>query len=63
MYLSDVIAKRNGQKLSYLKNFGTGWGMIQDGDSLVFIDNHDNQRGHGTFNLFCLNNVCMNEFY
>jgi len=47
MYLSDVIAKRNGQKLCYLKNFGTGWGMIQDGDSLVFIDNHDNQRGHG----------------
>ena len=27
MYLSDVIAKRNGQKLCYLKNFGTGWGM------------------------------------
>ena len=21
--------------------------MIADGDSLVFIDNHDNQRGHG----------------
>ena len=51
MYLSDVIAKRNGQKLSYLKNFGTGWGMIQDGDSLVFIDNHDNQRGPGIVNF------------
>lgn len=57
-HLSDCVAKLSGQKISYLKNFGTGWGMIQDGDSLVFIDNHDNQRGHGKFNFcFCLNNV------
>ncbi len=33
--------------MSFLKNFGTGWGMIPDGDSLAFVDNHDNQRGHG----------------
>jgi len=47
MHLSDVIMHRNGQKMAYLKNFGTGWGFISDYDSLAFIDNHDNQRGHG----------------
>ena len=26
---------------------GEGWGMLKDGDALVFVDNHDNQRGHG----------------
>jgi len=45
--LSEVILKNNGQKLSYLKNFGEGWGFISGGDSLAFVDNHDNQRGHG----------------
>lgn len=34
--------------LSHLKNFGEAWGhMLKSGDSLNFIDNHDNQRGHG----------------
>jgi alpha-amylase len=33
--------------MAYLKNFGVGWGFIPDGDSLAFLDNHDNQRGHG----------------
>lgn len=33
--------------MSYLKNFGLGWGFIPDGDAMAFIDNHDNQRGHG----------------
>lgn len=33
--------------MAYLKNFGEGWGFITGGDSLAFIDNHDNQRGHG----------------
>lgn len=47
MHLSDVVSRRNNQKMSYLKNFGTGWGFIPDGDSLAFLDNHDNQRGHG----------------
>jgi alpha-amylase len=47
MHLSDVVAKRNNQRLAYLKNFGTGWGFIPGDDSLAFVDNHDNQRGHG----------------
>ena len=45
--LSEVVLKHNGQKMSYLKNFGTGWGFISGEDSLAFVDNHDNQRGHG----------------
>lgn len=46
-FLSEVVLKKNGQKMIYLKNFGTGWGMIPSDDSVAFIDNHDNQRGHG----------------
>ncbi|ODM96628.1 Pancreatic alpha-amylase [Orchesella cincta] len=30
-----------------ISNFGEGWGMYPGGNSLAFIDNHDNQRGHG----------------
>ena len=33
--------------MKYLKNWGTGWGMWATGDVVNFIDNHDNQRGHG----------------
>ena len=45
--LGEVIQKMNGQKLSYLKNFGEGWGLMSAMNALVFVDNHDNQRGHG----------------
>jgi hypothetical protein len=31
----------------YLKNWGAAWGMPASTDAVVFIDNHDNQRGHG----------------
>ena len=24
-----------------------GWGMLKPEDAFVFVDNHDNQRGHG----------------
>jgi alpha-amylase len=37
---------RNG-KLSWLSNFGEGWGMLPSSSAIVFVDNHDNQRGHG----------------
>ena len=43
--LSDVFHKKTA--LKYLVNWGVGWGMMPDGNALVFIDNHDNQRGHG----------------
>lgn len=37
---------RNGQ-LSWLSNFGEGWGFMPSYQAVVFVDNHDNQRGHG----------------
>uniref|UniRef100_A0A3B1IL04 Alpha-amylase n=1 Tax=Astyanax mexicanus TaxID=7994 RepID=A0A3B1IL04_ASTMX len=45
--LGTVMRKWNGEKLSYLKNWGEGWGMMASDKALVFVDNHDNQRGHG----------------
>jgi alpha-amylase len=33
--------------MSYLKNFGTGWAFLSGNDVITFVDNHDNQRGHG----------------
>ncbi|XP_053549744.1 pancreatic alpha-amylase [Bombina bombina] len=45
--LGTVIRKWNGEKLSYLKNWGEGWGFMPNDRALVFVDNHDNQRGHG----------------
>uniref|UniRef100_A0A1W7RB82 Alpha-amylase n=1 Tax=Hadrurus spadix TaxID=141984 RepID=A0A1W7RB82_9SCOR len=46
-HLGDVIRKNYNQRLKYLKNFGEEWGMVSGHDALTFIDNHDNQRGHG----------------
>lgn len=39
--------KKSQTALKHLKNFGADWGMLSDGDAFVFVDNHDNQRGHG----------------
>ncbi|GFN77719.1 alpha-amylase [Plakobranchus ocellatus] len=33
--------------MKWLNNFGAAWGMWSSGDVVNFIDNHDNQRGHG----------------
>ncbi|KAJ4434150.1 hypothetical protein ANN_16470 [Periplaneta americana] len=40
-------AFRGNNPIKYLVNFGPGWGFLPDGDAFVFVDNHDNQRGHG----------------
>ncbi|XP_043941939.1 pancreatic alpha-amylase-like [Protopterus annectens] len=45
--LGYIIRRWNGEKLSYLKNWGEGWGFMASGKALVFVDNHDTQRGHG----------------
>lgn len=45
--LGTVIRKWNGEKMAYLKNWGEGWGFVPSDKALVFVDNHDNQRGHG----------------
>ncbi|CAG0907600.1 unnamed protein product, partial [Cyprideis torosa] len=41
-------AWRKGLALQDLENFGEEWGMQPGGDVVVFVDNHDNQRGHLT---------------
>lgn len=33
--------------LASLSNFGEGWGFLPSSSAVVFVDNHDNQRGHG----------------
>ncbi|QJR81546.1 alpha-amylase [Alteromonas pelagimontana] len=37
---------RNGS-LAWLSNFGEAWGFMPSYQAVVFVDNHDNQRGHG----------------
>jgi len=37
---------RNGQ-LAWMSNFGEAWGFLPSSSAVVFVDNHDNQRGHG----------------
>ena len=43
--LAQVFRRQNQAK--YLKNWGAAWGMPASTDVVVFIDNHDNQRGQG----------------
>ena len=39
---------RGNDRLAYLQNWGPDWGFIPNSeDAFVFVDNHDNQRGHG----------------
>ena len=37
---------KNG-KLAWLSTFGEAWGFMASSSAVVFVDNHDNQRGHG----------------
>eukprot|EP00928_Gymnodinium_smaydae_P021467 TRINITY_DN18375_c0_g1_i1.p1 TRINITY_DN18375_c0_g1~~TRINITY_DN18375_c0_g1_i1.p1 ORF type:complete len:534 (+),score=78.59 TRINITY_DN18375_c0_g1_i1:50-1651(+) len=32
-------------KMEYLQSFGTSWGLMSDDNAVVFVDNHDTQRG------------------
>ncbi|XP_061694235.1 alpha-amylase-like [Syngnathoides biaculeatus] len=45
--LGTVFRKWHGEKLCYTRNWGEGWGFMPNGNAVVFVDNHDNQRGHG----------------
>lgn len=40
-------AFRGRNQLRYLRNFGPEWGFLPSNLGLAFVDNHDNQRGHG----------------
>ena len=48
-------------KLAYMENFGEAWGFLPDDDALVFVDNHDNQRGHGAGGEDILNYKVLNS--
>lgn len=38
---------RGDVQLKHLAGFGESWGMVHSNNAVVFVDNHDNQRGHG----------------
>ncbi|XP_001846545.2 alpha-amylase B [Culex quinquefasciatus] len=40
-------AFRGMNQLKWLKNWGPDWSFLPSNRALVFVDNHDNQRGHG----------------
>ena len=44
--LSDIFLHRTNQA-KWLSNFGSNLGMPSSNDVVVFLSNHDNQRGHG----------------
>ena len=43
--LSDIFLHHTNQA-KWLNNFGVAWGMPVSGDVVVFLSNHDNQRGN-----------------
>lgn len=45
-YGPAVAGNFNGQ-IKNLRTLGPGWGLLPSSDALVFIDNHDRERGHG----------------
>ncbi|XP_011639361.1 alpha-amylase-like isoform X2 [Pogonomyrmex barbatus] len=44
MEVSNALNGRN--QLKWFVNWGEKWGLLPSGDALVFIDNHDTQRGN-----------------
>lgn len=48
-YSSEIGRVFRGlNQLRWLRNFGTDWGLLPSHLALTFVDNHDNQRGHGS---------------
>ncbi len=45
-YATDIASNFNGQ-IKNLATLGESWGLLPSNDALVFIDNHDRERGHG----------------
>lgn len=45
-YGTDVAGNFNGQ-IKNLKTLGESWGLLASASAVVFIDNHDRERGHG----------------
>jgi alpha-amylase len=40
---------RGSNPLKYLANWGTGWGLLDGGNVMAFIDNHDTERSNGAY--------------
>lgn len=46
-YSTELGRTFKAGKLAWLSQFGEAWGMMPSYNAVVFVDNHDNQRGHG----------------
>jgi len=47
-YGADLSRVFRTGKLAWLETFGVGWGFLASDVGIAFVDNHDNQRGHGS---------------
>ncbi|NEQ29181.1 MAG: ATPase, partial [Microcoleus sp. SIO2G3] len=45
--VAEKFVGLNGQSIAQLETLGESWGLAPSDKALVFIDNHDKQRGHG----------------
>ncbi|XP_067628768.1 alpha-amylase 4N-like [Eurosta solidaginis] len=61
---SNSIGKvfRGKDQLRWLRNWGPEWGFLNSGRALVFVDNHDNQRGHGAGGSDILNHKTAKQY-
>jgi alpha-amylase len=71
LFIGEAFLGKDGQTLANLQTLGEGWGLAPSEQAVVFIDNHDKQRGHGgggdylTYkdsDLYALANVFMLAF-
>lgn len=46
-FVFEELLKELFETVFCLRNWGEGWGFMPSDKALVFVDNHDNQRGHG----------------
>ncbi len=63
-YARDLKRVFQSERLSYLHNYGEGWGYLPSAGAAVFVDNHDTERGGDTLNYkdgadYTLANVFM----
>ncbi|MBK8213206.1 MAG: alpha-amylase family protein [Myxococcales bacterium] len=49
-YGAELSRVLRAGKLAWLETFGPAWGLLPPTSGVAFIDNHDNQRGHGSGN-------------
>lgn len=47
-YGADLSRVLRTGKLAWLETFGEKWGYLPSDGAIAFVDNHDNQRGHGS---------------